>query len=85
MTRSFSHAETMIRVKCNQHPWMNMYINVSDSPFFGVTDAQGRFTLSGIPPGTYDLVFVHESLGQQTRSVTLAAHERKTVDLSFGK
>jgi len=83
MTRSFSRAETMIRVKCNQHPWMNMYVNVSDSPFFAVTDAQGHFALSGIPPGTYDLVFVHETLGQQLRSVTFGAQEHKTIDLSF--
>ena len=75
----------MIPVKCNQHPWMSMYINVSDSPFFAVTDPKGHFTPSGIPPGTYDLVFVHEPLGKQTRNVTLGAKEQKQVDLSFSK
>ncbi len=85
MTRTFRHAETMIPVKCNQHPWMKMYINVVDSPFFAVTDAQGRFDLSGIPPGTYDLVFVHETLGQQIHSITLAPRQQKTVDVSFAR
>ena len=85
ITRRFEHPETMLRVQCNQHPWMKMYINVADSPLFAVTDAQGRFELNGVPPGTYDLVFVHETLGQQTRSVTVAAQEQKSVPVSFRK
>lgn len=83
MTRRFEHAETMIPVKCNQHPWMKMYINVSDSPFLAVTDAQGHFDIDGLPPGTYDLVFVHETLGQQTHSITVGQKERKVIDGSF--
>jgi plastocyanin len=85
MVRTFPHAESMIPVKCNQHPWMKMYINVSASPFFAVTDAQGRFALSGIPPGTYDLVFVHETLGEQRHSVTIGAKEQKTIDVSYAR
>ena len=83
ITRTFARAESMIPVKCNQHPWMNMYVNVSDSPFFAVTDAHGHFSLNGIPAGTYDIVLVHETLGQQTQSVTLRAKEQKALDVSF--
>ncbi|MBZ5546691.1 MAG: hypothetical protein LAO22_01835 [Acidobacteriia bacterium] len=83
MTRTFQHAETMIPVKCNQHPWMKMYINVSDSPFFAVTDARGHFDINGLPPGTYDLVFVHETLGPQRHSITVGPRERKVIDVSF--
>jgi hypothetical protein len=83
MMRTFSHPEAMIPVKCNQHPWMRMFINVSDSPFFAITDAQGHFEMKGIPPGTYDLVFVHETLGQQTHSIILNAKQQKTVEVSF--
>jgi len=85
LKRSFQHAETMIPVRCNQHPWMKMYINVSDSPFFGVTDREGHFELKGVPPGTYELVFVHETLGTQRHTVTIAAKEQKTVDISFAQ
>ncbi len=83
MSRSFAHAETMIPVKCNQHPWMKMYINVSDSPFFAVTDAQGHFEFHGVPPGTYNLVFVHESLGKQSHSITVGSTQQNTMDVSF--
>ena len=85
MRRSFRHAETMIPVKCNQHPWMKMYINVSDSPFVAVTDREGHFELKGVPPGEYDLVFVHETLGTQRHSITVGAKEQKTVDVSFAR
>ena len=85
LTRSFRHAETMIPVKCNQHPWMKMYINVSDSPFFAVTDREGHFELKGVPAGTYDLVFVHETLGTQRHTITVGVKEQKTVDVSFAR
>jgi plastocyanin len=85
MTRAFRHPELMIPVKCNQHPWMYMYINVVDSPFLAVTDAQGHFELKGIPPGTYDLVFVHESMGRQIHSITLAPKQHTTIDASFAR
>jgi plastocyanin len=83
LTRSFRHAETMIPVRCNQHPWMKMYVNVSDSPFFAVTDREGHFELKGVPPGTYDVVFVHEMLGTQRHTITVGVKEKKLVDISF--
>jgi plastocyanin len=85
LTRVFRHAETMIPVRCNEHPWMKMYVNVSDSPFFAVTDREGHFELKGVPPGTYDLVFVHEVLGAQRHTITVSAKERKTVDIGFAR
>lgn len=85
LTRTFRHAELMIPVRCNQHPWMKMYINVSDSPFFGVTDREGHSELKGVPPGTYDIVFVHEMLGTQRHTITVGAKEQKLVDVSFAR
>src|SRR3954449_7388373 len=41
------------RVFCNIHPGMAAYIMVVDSPYFGVTDRDGHFTLSGAPAGTF--------------------------------
>ena len=41
------------RVFCNIHPGMAAYIMVVDSPYFGVTDRDGQFKLSGAPSGTF--------------------------------
>jgi hypothetical protein len=38
------------------HFWMRGYLFVDDHPYFALTDAQGRFTLPAVPPGSYDLV-----------------------------
>jgi plastocyanin len=81
--KSFAREEIMLPVKCNQHPWMRMYINVVKSPFFAVTGLDGKYEIKGLPPGDYTLAFVQEKLGEQTQKVTLAAKDSKTVDQSF--
>jgi len=81
--KTFAQEEIMLPVKCNQHPWMKMYINVVKSPFYAVTDSDGKYEIKGLPPGDYTLAFVQEKLGEQDQKVTLAAKENKMVDASF--
>ncbi len=81
--KNFAREEIMLPVKCNQHPWMKMYINVVKSPFFAVTGKDGKYEIKGLPPGDYTLAFVQEKLGEQTQKVTVAAKDTKTVDQSF--
>ena len=40
--KNFAREEIMLPVKCNQHPWMKMYINVVKNPFYAVTDKSGK-------------------------------------------
>ena len=81
--KSFTREEIMLPVKCNQHPWMKMYINVVKTPFFAVTDKDGKYEIKGLPPGTYTLGFVQEKLGEQDQQVTIGPKESKAVDVSF--
>ncbi|HZP63699.1 MAG TPA: carboxypeptidase regulatory-like domain-containing protein [Terriglobales bacterium] len=81
--KNFAREEIMLPVKCNQHPWMKMYINVVKSPFYAVTDSSGKYEIKGLPPGDYTLAFVQEKLGEQDQKVTLAAKDSKTVDMTF--
>jgi plastocyanin len=81
--KNFAREEIMLPVKCNQHPWMRMYINVVKSPFYAVTGPDGKYEIKGLPPGDYTLAFVHEKLGEQTQKITLAAKDSKTADQSF--
>ena len=41
------------RVFCNIHPGMAAYLMVVDSPYFALSDADGRFTVSNVPAGTF--------------------------------
>ena len=81
--KSFAREEIMLPVKCNQHPWMKMYINVVKSPYFAVTDKDGKYTLKGLPPGTYTVAVVQEKLGEQTQQITVGPKESKTVDFTM--
>jgi len=81
--KSFAREEILLPVKCNQHPWMKMYVNVVKNPFFAVTDKDGKYEIKGLPPGSYTLAFEQEKLGETTQQVTLAAKDSKTVDATF--
>lgn len=83
LEKNFAREEIMLPVKCNQHPWMKMYVNVTKSPFYAVSGPDGKYEIKGLPPGDYTLAFVHEKLGEKTQKVTLAAKDSKTVDVSF--
>jgi plastocyanin len=83
LEKNFAREEIMLPVKCNQHPWMRMFVNVTKSPFYAVSGPDGKFEIKGLPPGDYTLAFVHEKLGEQDVKVTLAAKDTKTVDATF--
>ena len=83
LEKSFAREEIMLPVKCNQHPWMKMYVNVVKTPFYAVTGPDGKFEIKGLPPGDYTLAFVQEKLGTKEEKVTLAAKDSKTVDETF--
>jgi plastocyanin len=83
LEKNFARKEIMLPVKCNQHPWMKMYVNVVKSPFYAVTDKAGKYEIKGLPPGDYTIAFVHEKLGEQDQKVTVAPKDSKTVDQSF--
>ncbi len=38
-------------VSCSIHPWMKASLMVCDNPYFGVTDANGAFTIANVPAG----------------------------------
>jgi plastocyanin len=83
LEKTFAREEIELPVKCNQHPWMKMYVNVVKHPFFAVSGKDGKFEIKGLPPGDYTIVAVHEKLGQQEQKVTVAPKDAKTVDFTF--
>ena len=83
LEKSFAREEVLLPVKCNQHPWMKMYVGVVKSPFFAVSDKDGKFTIKGLPPGKYTLAAVHETLGEQTMNIEVGPKESKSADFSF--
>jgi hypothetical protein len=72
ITRTFATREVMVPFKCNVHAWMEAWVGVLEHPYFAVTDANGRFSIPNLPPGSYTIEIWHEALGTQTQHVTIA-------------
>ena len=81
--KQLNKPELMIPVRCNNHPWMNAFINVAPTPFFAVSDASGRFSISGLPPGNYVLGAVQEKLGEKDMNVSVKANGSSRAEFSF--
>lgn len=74
----FTSPEVMTLIKCDRHPWMSAYIGVMEHPFFAVTGADGRFTLSGVPDGHYTVAMWHERFGRmETEAAIFNRHEAR--------
>src|SRR5262245_5238141 len=82
-TTVFNKPEEVFHIKCDVHPWMSAYMAVFTHPFFSATGTDGKFTISGLDPGTYEITAWHEKLGTQTASVTVAANETKAQNFKF--
>jgi plastocyanin len=82
-TATFDKAESVFQIKCDVHPWMSAYVGVFTHPFFATTGTDGKFTIAGLDPGTYEITAWHERLGTQTATVTVAANETKSQNFKF--
>jgi len=83
MEHTFTAKEVMVPFKCDVHGWMNAYVGVLDHPYFAVTDADGKFDLKQLPPGTYTIEAWHEKLGATSQSVTVGDKETKEITFTL--
>jgi plastocyanin len=66
---TFSQPEMFMKFKCDVHPWMFAWVTVLDSPYYGISDGQGKFVIKHVPPGKYTVEAGHRKLGTLTKDV----------------
>jgi plastocyanin len=71
----------IVPVSCDIHSHMSAYILVFSHPFFAVTDDDGRYSISGVPPGSYTLLIWSELGHADPRKISVA--EGETVEADF--
>jgi plastocyanin len=82
LTYTFPQPEMFLRFKCDVHSWMFAWVSVFDSPYFSVSDKDGRFVIKNVPPGKYTIEASHRKLGPQTQDVEVADKD-VTVNFTF--
>jgi plastocyanin len=82
LTYTFPNPEMFLRFKCDVHPWMFAWVSVFDSPYFSVSDKDGKFVIKNVPPGKYTVEANHRKSGPQTQDVEVADKDM-TVNFTF--
>ena len=72
----------VVRVFCDIHSHMSAFVLVFSHPFYSTSEADGRYRIDGIPPGTYMVSAWHEGAARETRSITIPP-QGGAVDLDF--
>ena len=72
----------IVRVFCDIHSHMSAYILVFSHPYFAVVDAEGRYRIDNVPPGTYSLVAWHRGTTTTSQSVTVPDGGSTEIDFA---
>lgn len=74
-----------VALLCNVHAEMSAYIIVTPTPYFALTDKEGRYAISDVPAGEYLLKAWHEKLSPLTQKVVVDKDRLTVVDLEMKK
>ena len=61
----------IVRVFCDIHSHMSAFVLVFGHPYFATTDADGRYRIESVPPGTYNVVAWYEGQTRDTRAIVI--------------
>jgi plastocyanin len=71
----------IVFVNCHLHPNMAAVIVVTPNRFYARPDENGRFKLTGVPPGTYTIVAWHKTAGFFRKTIEIS--DKHAVPVEF--
>lgn len=75
----------LVPLLCTIHPEMSAFILVLETPYFGISDKDGAYRISGIPAGSYKIKTWHEKLKPSVSQVEIPETGEVTLDLALRK
>jgi len=75
----------IVPIFCDIHTHMSAYVLVFSHPFFAVTDEEGRYTIAGVPPGSYALMVWSEIGTVPPRPIVVRAGGSTQADFEIGR
>ncbi len=82
LVSDLTSAELSAVFRCDIHPWMVAPTHLLAHPYFVVTDEAGNFELKGLPPGSYEISFVHERSDMTCAPTTVTVEAGKAAQLT---
>ncbi len=77
----FESAELNAKFSCDIHPWMNCHVHIFDHPCFAVSAADGSFSITGIPAGSWKLRLMHADAKTTKGTIDVTVTANGTVDV----
>lgn len=74
----------IIRINCDVlHTWMSAAIVVTPSPYYAVTDQNGRFVIERLAAGEYEMDTWHEKLGTKNHRLLVSEGAQTSIDVVY--
>ncbi len=73
----------LVKIYCEIHPHMRCQILVLDTPWFATTEADGSFSLKGVPAGEYTLKALLPS--EKTLEARVSVQDGKTTQVRLAR
>jgi hypothetical protein len=74
-----------VKVDCDAHGWMEGWVYVVDNPYYAITGADGKFSITDVPPGNYTLVAIQSLTGPVQQSVTVTGGKPTSLTIELKK
>lgn len=71
-----------VHLLCNIHTSMQGWVFVSDTPWFGQVDGNGKFVIRGVPPGEYTVEVWHELASKPTQEKVRVSEASEPLNLT---
>jgi hypothetical protein len=74
----------VIRIDCDVlHTWMSAVIIVTRTPYFAVSDENGKFVVDQLPAGPYRVEIWHEKLGMKSVRMAVGGEKFLSLDVVY--